>query len=249
MIAAVMDECDRLAISRDLVVVVHADLGQVEWFGTKELARYQAARYGLRFEVVKREQGDLLEHARSRKKWFSPKQRYCTSDHKRGQVHRLFTKLTQESRRSQQRVFRVRILDVMGIRADESRNRAKLSPWERNDRASNGRRDVWTWLPIHGWSEKQVWDSIRARDVPHHFAYDLGMPRLSCCFCIFAPEAAIKLAAKHNRDLLDRYIEVEDEIGHSFKDPKSSWQLRSIRDAIDNGDDGDDGHPIVSWEM
>jgi 3'-phosphoadenosine 5'-phosphosulfate sulfotransferase (PAPS reductase)/FAD synthetase len=42
------------------VVVVHADLGRVEWAGTRELAERQAAHYAVRFEVVRRPQGDLL---------------------------------------------------------------------------------------------------------------------------------------------------------------------------------------------
>ena len=36
----------------DRLVVVHADLGRVEWPGTRELAELQARPYGFRFEVV-----------------------------------------------------------------------------------------------------------------------------------------------------------------------------------------------------
>ncbi|GHG80759.1 hypothetical protein [Streptomyces griseocarneus] len=42
------------------VVIVHADLGDVEWGGTRKLAEDQARRLGVRFEVVKAEGGDLL---------------------------------------------------------------------------------------------------------------------------------------------------------------------------------------------
>lgn len=51
----------------------------------------------------------------------------------------------------------------------------------------------------------------------HHPAYDLGMPRLSCCFCIFSPRSALLLAGKHNPELLARYVEVERRIGHAFR--------------------------------
>ncbi len=40
----------------DRLVVVHADLGRVEWPGTRELAERQARHYGVRFEVVTRQQ-------------------------------------------------------------------------------------------------------------------------------------------------------------------------------------------------
>ena len=41
------------------LVAVHADLGRVEWEGTRELAGRQAEAFGIRFEVTKRPQGDL----------------------------------------------------------------------------------------------------------------------------------------------------------------------------------------------
>lgn len=201
---------------RDRIVVVHCDLGRVEWTGTRALAELQARHYGARFEVVSRRQGDLLAQVRARRMWPSPKQRYCTSDQKRDQVRRLLTQLTQEVR-ARVGPRRVRILNCMGMRAEESPARAKLMPLELDRRASNGRREVWTWLPVHGWTVAQVWDRIRATGVPYHLAYDLGMPRLSCCFCIFAPKAALVLAGKHNPELLAEYVAVEREIGHTFR--------------------------------
>jgi hypothetical protein len=53
--------------------------------------------------------------------------------------------------------------------------------------------------------------------VNYHFAYDLGMPRLSCCFCIFASEDALMIAGKHNPELLTEYVRVETKIDHTFK--------------------------------
>jgi 3'-phosphoadenosine 5'-phosphosulfate sulfotransferase (PAPS reductase)/FAD synthetase len=82
----------------DRIVVVHCDLGRVEWKGTRELAEEQAKHYGCRFEVVSRKQGDLLTHVEERGMWPSSAARYCTSDHKRGQVYTLLTKLTTEVR-------------------------------------------------------------------------------------------------------------------------------------------------------
>jgi len=43
------------------------------------------------------------------------------------------------------------------------------------------------------------------------------MPRLSCRFCIFAPKAALVLAGKHNLELLNKYVAVEQEVNHSFR--------------------------------
>ena len=67
----------------DRLVAAHADLGRMEWPGTRELAERQAAHYGIRFEAIGRPQGDILAHVRLNKYWPKPTTRYCTSDHKR----------------------------------------------------------------------------------------------------------------------------------------------------------------------
>lgn len=249
-----MAELATVAGVRDRVVVVHADLGRVEWAGTRELAREQAHHYGFRFEIVERLQGDILQHAEAMGHWPKPDSRWCTSDHKRGQIFTLFTKLALEWRQGLMRTGRVdracRILNTMGFRAEESPGRKKRCkrPLTIDRSASNGRREVTVWYPIHNWTEAQVWERIRASGVRYHRAYDLGMKRLSCVFCIFAPEAALLIAGRHNRALLDEYIRVEDTIDESFqyKSGKRVY-LRVIRDRIESGEapSDDDG----KWNM
>lgn len=215
MLDLVVNVADQAGV-RDRLVAVHCDLGRVEWEGTRDLAERQASHYGVRFEVVKRPQGDLLEHVESRGKWPGPDTRYCTSDHKRGQVYTLMTRLAGEVR-ARVGNRQVRILDCLGLRAEESPKRAKKPELETNKKASNKTvRRVDTWLPIKHWSTAEVWGTIRRSGVEHHRAYDLGMPRLSCCFCIFAPESALLLAGSHNRELLDEYVRIEQKIKHTF---------------------------------
>lgn len=211
-------EVYNMAVTQDVVgrlVVVHADLGRVEWANTKELAHAQAFYYGLPFEAIARPQGDLLAHVKERRMWPSSTTRYCTSDHKRGQVGKIITALSNSHPHSFYR--KIKVLNCMGFRAEESAARAKRKPFETDHRNSNGKRRVDTWLPIFAWTERQVWESIKAARVPHHSAYDLGMPRLSCVFCIFAPKPALVLAGRHNPELLQEYVDLEAEIGHKFR--------------------------------
>ena len=219
----VVSLADAMGVSRDKLVVVHCDLGEIEWEGTLDLARRQAAHYGLRFEVVRRPQGDLLEHVEQKGLWPGFATRYCTSDHKTAQVYTLFTRLVNEMGGTNRGIWDpkegwrpARILDCLGLRAQESDKRAERPQLEFNARASNGKRHVDTWLPIKWWSLEQVWERIHATGVPYHYAYDLGMPRLSCVFCIYAPEAALALAGYHNRPKLAKYARVEAKIGHKF---------------------------------
>lgn len=264
--------CDSAGVARSKIVVVHADLGRVEWQGTRDLARRQAEHYKLRFIVVKRPKGDLLAYVRRRKRWPGPSTRYCTSDFKRAQVQKVMTQLTREAGLSGRKTRQCRILNCMGLRAQESASRTncsgpkgyrckkgRLAPmpgkpapragelcsrcggsgkqkaWEHNsDASTQTTRCVDQWLPIHKWTTEQVWDRIRQSGVEHHKAYDLGMPRLSCCFCIYAPREALILAGKHNLDLLREYAAVEAEINHTFR---QELTLAEILEAVERGED------------
>ena len=224
---------DAQGIARARLIVVHADLGRVEWEGTRELAQEQAAHYGLRFEVVRRDKGDLLDQIEQRGMFPSSAARYCTSDQKTSQVAKLMTLLATEHRDAGND-RPVRILNCLGIRAQESPARAKKVAFGKDDTASNGRRHVDKWLPIFHWTETKVWDTIRASGVRHHPAYDAGMPRLSCVFCVLAGERELRLAARLNPALADEYVAVEERIGHTFKHGRSIASI--VADARAEGD-------------
>jgi len=223
MLDYIVSLADAQGVSRDRIVVVHCDLGRVEWEGTAELAAEQAAHYGLRFEIVRRDLGDLLTQVETRHAtnvakgkdiaaWPSSKARWCTSDQKTAQVLKLITRLTDEVYRGHQ----IRILNCLGIRAQESVARSQKLAWEKDPKACNGKRDVDRWLPIFDWTETQVWDRIHASGVRYHRAYDLGMSRLSCCFCVLASKPDLLIAATHNKGLAQEYLAVENKTGKRF---------------------------------
>ncbi len=226
------------------VIMVHCDLGEMEWPNTKELAEEHAKHYGIPFHVVRRNQ-DLLDHIEERGMFPDSANRFCTSDHKRDQVSKLFTEITGLVYTDNHKRFqrKVRILNCMGMRADESPARVKLLPFRTDDRTTNGKRHVDIWLPLHQWTAAEVWARIKASGVRHHYAYDLGMPRVSCCFCIFANREALLLSGKHNRALLDRYVAVEAKINHRFK---NNLSLKSIADQLDAGYEP---QPVADWRM
>jgi 3'-phosphoadenosine 5'-phosphosulfate sulfotransferase (PAPS reductase)/FAD synthetase len=121
----------------------------------------------------------------------------------------------------------------MGMRAAESPARAKMVAFEHDKASSNSRRHVDKWLPLHDWTAAQVWERIRESKVRHHPAYDLGMPRLSCVFCIYAPRDALLLAGEHNPELLAEYVSVERLIRHKFK---ADLAIEEIQDALARGE-------------
>lgn len=219
----------RLENVMDRVVVVHADLGRVEWEGVPDLARTQAEHYGAAFRIVQARE-DLLDHIERRGKWPSSFARYCTSDHKSGPVAKLITELAMS--KWVKGGPPVRVLNCLGIRAEESPARAKKEPFRKDEKLSSGRRTVDIWYPIFHWKLQDVWDTIHASGAPYHKAYDLGMSRLSCIFCVFAPKSALLLAGHHNRNLLKEYVRAEESMGHTFR---QGFTLKSVQDELDAG--------------
>lgn len=237
MLDSLVELADSQGFPRERMIVVHADLGlKVEWPEVKALAAEQAAHYGLRIEYTSRiggkatvsgkvyqageTFGDLLDYVDRRKMWPSSKARFCTSEFKRGPIMRLINALCRELRSSGAVPASrpVRVLSCLGMRAQESAARAKRVPFNRKSSTSNVVVDEW--LPIHAWTVEQVWDRIRMSGVRHHWAYDRGMSRLSCMFCVFANASDLMVAGASNPELLREYVDLEAAIGHTFQAKK-----------------------------
>jgi 3'-phosphoadenosine 5'-phosphosulfate sulfotransferase (PAPS reductase)/FAD synthetase len=163
------------------------------------------------------------------------------------------TRLSQEwkakvKKKGKKRHGPCRILSCFGFRAQESPRRKKLPTFQKNTRQSNKTmRHVWDWLPIHDWTTDEVWAAIKDSGCPHHWAYDRGMTRLSCRFCIFSPRSQLLLSASQpeNKELFDKYVKLENKIDHTFRKNQS---LQEIADGIKGGEEpetADDG----CWNM
>jgi 3'-phosphoadenosine 5'-phosphosulfate sulfotransferase (PAPS reductase)/FAD synthetase len=211
----IVQMADAQGYERSRIHVSHQDLGRSEWPGVTALVHEQAAMFGLKVHVSRRrtqegKEETLLEYAKRRGKWPSSAQRWCTSDFKRAPGARVITQLGKNHAAKT-------ILQVFGFRAEESPSRSKRPVLSVNATSTTNSRTVIDFLPVHDQTEKWVWSTIRTEKLPYHHAYDLGMPRLSCMFCIFAPAEALAIAGKANPDALQEYVDAEREMGHSFK--------------------------------
>lgn len=213
--------CITAGVPLSRIVCVFADVGaDDEWPGTADIAAEHAAAYGLRFITVcrtvtdpatgRRRQQGLLEYIAHRGLWPDARNRFCTSDLKRGPILTVMTSLVTEARQAGITSRRVRLLNVMGMRAQESADRRLMAPFSRDQGASNKtRREVDQWLPIHHWTAEEVWADIRASGVPYHYAYDLGFPRVSCTLCVLASKSSLIRAAQLFPERAARRIAVE----------------------------------------
>lgn len=196
-------------IPRDQLLVVHATLGDVEWPGT--ISHIRKTTFGLPL-VIARARRSFFEMVRARGMFPSPRYRQCTSDQKRGPIERELRRFLAANPR-----FGGQVVSAMGMRAEESAAR-RCRPAVRLNACNSVAGRTWLdWLPIHGLSRREVFDTIAAAGQEPHWAYGAGMSRLSCSFCIMSSLADLQCAARLRPDLLSTYIALEDEIDHTLR--------------------------------
>ena len=198
-------------VPRQQLIAVHAPLGEVEWPGTIEhIEATLPAGVPLIFAPVASGK-TLLDSIEERGRFPSPSVRWCTSSTKRGPIERELRRCLKAHPR-----FGGRLVNAMGMRAEESAARARKLPWKFSDRNSRAGRYWFDWLPVFGLTEAQVFDVIRDAGQSPHWAYAAGMSRLSCSFCILASRADLRRAAELRPDLYRTYAELERRIGHTL---------------------------------
>ena len=194
------------------LLIIHADLPELDWPGIREHIDATAAGLPL---IVCRATKTFFEMVEHRGMFPSPQQRQCTSDLKRGPIER-------EIRRylAAHPEHHGLIINCMGLRALESASRARAQVFKRSEKNSVAGRDWYEWLPIHELTTAQVFETIARAGQQPHWAYAAGMSRLSCCFCIMGNRADTITAARLNPELYRRYVETERKIGKTFRMPK-----------------------------
>ncbi len=198
-------------VSRDQLVVVHAPLGEVEWPGTVEHVE-NTMPAGVPLIFARMASGKtLLDRVEERGKWPGIRQRWCTAGLKRGPIERELRRYLKAHPR-----FEGRLISAMGLRRDESTDRAKRIPWKRNDRNSRAGREWFDWLPVFDLTTGDVFQVIRDAGQSPHWVYAQGLSRCSCSFCIFSPNFALRRAAELRPDLHKKYAEIEKRIGHTL---------------------------------
>lgn len=250
----------------DRVRTFHADLGLMEWPGvtfdgrywpsTAEHAAALAAAYGItgdRHSTVARLIDDdraggdrrpdsLLEYAARRGMFPSNGAKWCTSDFKSKQIAAAWTPFVRHHRRQLDRP--VRILNILGLRAEESPTRRRR-PAYRNV-VANSARHVDEWLPAHAWPLHDVRALVDAGALPHHWAYDSvpgagdwgGQSRLSCSLCILSNQRDLILAARRRPRLAALYARVEDVTGYRFRDTLPMAEIIALAAAAGGPDPG-----------
>jgi 3'-phosphoadenosine 5'-phosphosulfate sulfotransferase (PAPS reductase)/FAD synthetase len=199
-------------IPADQIIVVHANLGEVEWSGVMDHIKDNISH---ELNVVRAGKTllEMVEHRFNTKpdvpSWPSPKHRQCTSDLKRGPIQK-FIRAEMKRRGS------LLAINAMGLRAEESSARSKRPVHQLNNTLSKAGRTVYDWNPIHSWSTAKVFNTIRDFGQSPFWAYAKGNERLSCVFCIMGCDGDLRNGAEQNPELFRKYIEMEERTGYTM---------------------------------
>jgi 3'-phosphoadenosine 5'-phosphosulfate sulfotransferase (PAPS reductase)/FAD synthetase len=208
-------------------LLIHSDLGRVEWKDSLPACERLAAYMGWELVTVRRAAGDMLARWEGRwaanvrryaelecvkliLPWSTPSMRFCTSELKTAVITSALRK----------RFPGRDILNVTGIRREESASRAKapvaapMAPLMRKDAVG------YSWNAIIEWTLGDVLAEIAAAGLALHEAYTkYGSSRVSCAFCIMSAAADLMAAAgcSDNHELYVSMVELEAASGFGFQ--------------------------------
>ena len=198
-------------VPQDQLLVVHADLPGADWNGTWEhVVETVKPMVPIKTTATK----TFMEMVERRGFWPSPKYRQCTSDLKRGPIEKTIRHYLKANPQ-----FDGLVVNCIGIRADESANRAKLTTFKKSERNSKAGREWYEWLPIFDYSIDDVWTAILMAGQTAHWAYGEGMSRLSCMFCIMASKEDLTISARLNPKAYAEHVAMEKKIDQTFAMP------------------------------
>lgn len=178
-------------------LLLHADLLEVEWADSWPACQRVAEAVGWELATCTRKAGGMMQRWESR--WESSKRRYCAME----TVAVVLPWSTPSMRFCsgelkvdpitsylKKRYGKTPIINVTGVRGEESKARAKQPVCAPGFKLPPGSL---VWRPIHEWLLQDVWDAIAESGVEAHEAYTkFGSTRVSCRWCILGSQPDLK---------------------------------------------------------
>lgn len=207
-------------------VLIHADLGRIEWRDSLPACERLARHLGWELMIVRRQAGDLIQRWETRWSrnvaryaalecvqvilpWSTPSMRFCTSEAK---VRIIASALARH--------FPDRpILNVTGIRRQESANRSTRPVASADPILTTRRREAFAWNAIIEWPIGQVWRTMTEAGLSHEAYAVYGSSRVSCVFCIMSAIDDLRAAAgcADNHDVYRGLVTLEARSTFGFQ--------------------------------
>jgi len=188
------------------IVIVHSDLGEMEWESMESFITKNS--FGYKLVVIKPEES-FFDLCRKYKRLPSGQARFCTSELKTKPIGKFIKSYMSEKGYT-------KAINCIGIRAEESRARAKKDPYKKS-KLSTRKVSVMEWYPIFNYRIPEVWSEIKLAGQAPHQIYSQGFSRLSCVFCVFGRVEEHRMAAKMRPELFKKMVALERELGKTIR--------------------------------
>lgn len=215
----------RKLVPEEQIICLHADLGERLEHNGVQAHLNATIPANIPLHVVRREEHDLLDTILLRGKWPSAQHRYCTQHHKTAILDSKVRKIMDE--RGCTVAF-----NCLGLRADESRQRAQKNPlfYCKRLTGKGTKRVVYDWFPIFELTTEQTFDMIyAARQTPHPAYGERGEKntRLSCVLCVMANKNDLHLGATNYPETYTTMVAMERVMDHTvfFKTRTKNKQI------------------------
>lgn len=206
---AMLAQLIRLGL-KDRLVVVHADLGEMEWEPMHGWIERNA--FGLPVHIVRSEMSfDTM--ARKYGRLPSGQQQFCTDFLKTTPIEAFIHSYMAERGLT-------RAINATGMRAEESRRRALKSPLQVSEMRRPRKfpdHTIHDWLPIFGYTHEEVVQEITMAGQTMHEVYSKGFSRLSCVFCVNGRIEEHKRAAELRPELAAKMAKLERDLGRTIR--------------------------------
>lgn len=151
--------------------------------------------------VLRSEVGGMEDLCRKKGMFPSRVRRFCTQELKIKPVRRFLRQLQDQGEDP---------VNVVGIRAAESKARARMPEWEESSYF-----DAEVWRPLIRWSEQDVIEMHHRHGVRPNLLYLKGATRVGCWPCIFARKREVRLVADTDPARIERLSELEQQVQES----------------------------------
>jgi DNA sulfur modification protein DndC len=195
---------------KDKIVLVHSDLGEMEWEPMHDWI--ESISYNIPLNIVASNM-DFFEMARKYKRLPSGMHQFCTDFLKTKPIAAFIHDYMTENK------LRTAI-NATGMRAEESKRRAMKSPFQKSDMTQPKKYPdhlIHDWLPIFGYEINDVMEEIKLAGQKPHKIYSEGFSRLSCAICVNGRIEEHKKAAQMRPVLARKMAQLERDLGKTIR--------------------------------
>lgn len=200
---------------------------------------------------LKSDRGGMEELVRSKAMFPSRVRRFCTEELKVVPLRQFFLEvcaaIPDDDPPAEVRALRselgdefdvtaqqIKVINVVGIRAEESPSRAEMSEWEVwGADYGKSRLPVMVWRPLLRWTGQDVIDIHKRHGLAPNPLYLRGASRVGCWPCIHARKAELALVAKESPERIALIRSMESDLTDAARARSAARALKPWPDGLD----------------